>query len=123
MASETTKSPVEMRMLNGNLGATTDFWFLTNGNIPDGELVVTGQDAQVELSLTKAEGRPGAFPPVTVLGHFVSDAQPNRLARFVVAKCVAHSVIAEQAFAIFASQKGVSAEDNWLRAERELLGL
>lgn len=112
------------QMLNGNLGATTDFWFLANGNVPDHQIVLTGQDERVELDFSQAEGQPGAFPQVTVVGHFSPEsAQQDQLRRFVVGQCVSHRAIADRAFAIFASANGGSAQDNWLRAERDLLGL
>jgi hypothetical protein len=124
MTPNATEGSVEMRMLNGNLGASTDFWFLANGNVPDRQIVVVGKDDQVELGLAEAEGRPGDFPVVTVLGHFAEEvSRPDRLRRFIIARCVPHRAIAERAFAIFASPNGGTAEDNWLRAERDSLGL
>lgn len=124
MTPNATESLVEMRVLNGNLGATTDFWFLANGNVPDRQIVIVGKDEQVELDLSEAEGQPGDFPAVTVLGHFDQEvSRPHRLRRFIIARCVPHRAIAERAFAIFASQNGGAAEDNWLRAERDFLGL
>jgi hypothetical protein len=124
MTPNAIESLVEMRVLHGNLGATTDFWFLANGNVPDHQIVIVGKDERVELDLSEAEGRPGDLPAVTVLGHFDREvARPDRLRRFIIARCVPHRAIAERAFAIFASKNSGSPEDNWLRAEREALEL
>jgi hypothetical protein len=118
-----TNQPKKVQVLHGNLGATPDFLFLINGNIPNRQIVIRGQDEGTDLALSEVEGS-GAFPMVTVVGHFLEEvSSADSLCRFVVVRCVLHTAIAERAFAIFASGTGGTAEQNWLLAERDSLGL
>jgi hypothetical protein len=124
MADNVIDQSTDVRVLHGNLRATSDFWYLINGNIPNSQIVIHGQDEATDRGLTQAEGRLGAFPMITVVGHFTKEvSSSDHLRRFVVARSVPHAATAERAFAIFASGTGGTAEQNWLLAERELLGL
>jgi hypothetical protein len=65
----------------------------------------------------------------SVLGHMGErslDGIPNsslRVRSLIAKKAVLQSDIALRAFNFFQSGRGGSAVDNWLRAERELLGI
>jgi hypothetical protein len=121
MSGNVTSQPTDVRVLYGNLGATSDFWFLVNGNIPNNPTKIRGQNDKTELSFSDAKG---AFPMVTVVGHFDDEVSASDSLRyFVVTRCVPHTAIAQRAFALFASGAGGTAEQNWLLAEKDLLGL
>ena len=120
MADNVTGQSTDGRVLHGNLGATTDIFFLINGNFPNHQIGIRGQDGETELSLSEADGG-GDLPLITVVGHFLEEvSSSDPLRRFVVARFVPHTTIAERAFAIFASGTGGTAEQNWLLAERNL---
>lgn len=65
---------------------------------------------------------------VTVTGHVANDEERRRHDQLteptiVVEKIVPFELIRERAFEIFQSGSDRSAEENWLRAERELLAV
>ena len=110
-----------MQTFYGNIGATTDTYFLINGNVRS-QIALIGRDNEMNLALSEVETA-GRFPRATVLGEFADDQTSGGLPRFVVFRIAAHSAIAERAFAVFQAGSGGDAERNWLDAERQLLGL
>ncbi len=60
---------------------------------------------------------------VSVIGTMgVPESAPG-ITKLIVDKLVSHEDIANRAYEIYQSDRGAPADDNWLRAERELLGL
>jgi len=102
----TTKSKT---MDYGTLRASTDSWLLVREHV---RLLHIPFDFD-----TSIEGK-----MVSVIGRMgVPEGSPDT--RLIVEKIVLHDDIAARAQAIHKSGHGGSAEDNWLRAERELLGM
>ena len=105
----------------GNVGATTDTYFLINGNVGL-QIALIGRDDETNLTLSEVEAA-GRLPRATVLGEFADDQTSGGLRRFVISQIAAHTAIAERAFELFEAGSGATAERNWLDAERQLLGL
>ncbi|WP_206107874.1 DUF2934 domain-containing protein [Paludisphaera rhizosphaerae] len=111
-------------MFHGNLDMSTDAFFLINGTAPNHLLLLSdgtspGQEPGV---LETVNSRP--TPHVSIVGRFLTEGEVDGPGpRFVLEKFVTHESIAGRAFEIFTSSGSGSAEADWLRAERELLGL
>jgi hypothetical protein len=92
------------------------------GNIPARFLSLMASD---DVRLFEAEGETitasGALSEKTVFDERTGDEIIVPL--LVVANFARHGDIALRAFEISKSHESASAEDNWLRAENELLGL
>jgi hypothetical protein len=58
---------------------------------------------------------------VSVIGTVGEPASAPGIKKLIVDKLVSHADIAKRAYKIYQSDRGASADDNWLRAERELL--
>ena len=110
-----------MKTFYGDLGATTDTYFLINGNV-ESQIALIGRDDETNLTLSEVEAA-GRFPCVTVLGEFADAQTSGGLRRFVVSRIAAHTAIAERAFELFQARSNRTAEQNWLDAERQLLDL
>ena len=109
-----------MKTFYGNLGVTTDTYFLINGNVGS-QVALIGRDEETNLTLSEIEAA-GHFRSVTVLGEFGAQTSGD-LRRFVVSRIAAHTAIAQRAFELFQARSNRTAEQNWLDAERQLLGL
>jgi len=110
-----------MKTFYGDLGATTDTYFLINGNV-ESQIALIGRDDETNLTLSEVEAA-GRFPRVTVAGEFADAQTSGGLPRFVVFRIAAHTAIAERAFELFQERPNRTAEQNWLDAERQLLDL
>ena len=103
------------------MGATTDSYFLVNGNVPDHRVLIRGKDDVIGIGLAEAESESHSAN-VTVVGSFVEEElDRGHLRRFIVVAFVRHTSIAQRAFALSRSDESRTAQENWLRAERELL--
>jgi hypothetical protein len=60
--------------------------------------------------------------PVSVVGTMGTPPTSPSM-KLIIEKIVGHDAIARRAYDIYESGQGGAAEDNWLRAERELLGI
>ena len=58
---------------------------------------------------------------VSVIGTMGEPAGAPGITKLIVDKLVSHDDIAKRAYEIYQSGRGGSADDDWLRAERELL--
>ena len=115
------------RIFSGTFIFTTDDFLLDLDN-SQGLIDLSGDGLQAVLSQENFEEAPLKGKRVSVLGH-VGDrsltGDPNsslRVKSLIVAKLVLQSDIAVRAYYIFQSGQGGSILDNWLCAERELLG-
>jgi hypothetical protein len=59
---------------------------------------------------------------VSVIGKMGVPSSSTRT-KLIVEKIVGHEAIARRAYEIYQSSHGGTADDNWRRAERELLGI
>jgi hypothetical protein len=91
----------------GTLGASTDSWLLVREHV---QLLHIPFDFD-----TSIEGK-----KVSVVGR-MGVPEGSRHTKLIVERMVLHDDVAARAEAIDKSGQGGSAEDNWLRAERELL--
>jgi hypothetical protein len=100
--------PTEPKTIDyGTLRASSDSWLLIREHV---ELL----DIPFDFD-TSMEGK-----TVSVIGRIgVPEGSPHT--KLIVEKMVLHDDIAARAQAIHKSGHGGFAEDNWLRAERELL--
>lgn len=95
---------------HGTLGATTDSWFLMTRDqmiLVDAPFVVDVSFEGKTVSMVGSMGKPSGSPFVKLIAE----------------KIVAHESIASRAYDLYQSDPAGSADDHWLRAERELLGL
>ncbi|HEV7404501.1 MAG TPA: hypothetical protein VGO11_16285 [Chthoniobacteraceae bacterium] len=94
-----------MTTLFGEVIATTDFLVVIGGNAPHGP---------VKLVFTENQPADIEGQRVSFRGEFADE-------NFVVRKSATHERIAERAFTLSLASPFASAEENWLRAEDELL--
>ena len=59
---------------------------------------------------------------VSVIGHMGIPPSSGML-KLIVEKLASHIDIAQRAYEIFESGRGGSADENWIQAERQLLGM
>jgi hypothetical protein len=94
----------------GTLDANTDTWLLKR---PD-RFILVDAPFLVDTSLR--------HKTVSILGRMgIPDSAPG-ITKLIADKMVGHEAIAIKAFDLYRSGRGGSAQDHWLRAERELLG-
>jgi hypothetical protein len=98
--------------LYGDVGESTDSLFLINGNAPGQVKLV---EARAELQLHTLSGQ-----RVSVAGEFTGEDPHDPLQSFVVHGVTTHCQIAERAYEL-SQQSSAPPEQNWLRAETELL--
>ena len=97
-------------LAHGTLGANSDTWFLITRDqmlLVDVSFVVDSSLEGKAVSIVGTMGTPSGSPFVKLIAE----------------RIVSHEVIAARAFEIYYSDPASSADDNWLRAERELLEL
>ncbi|QHT71127.1 DUF2934 domain-containing protein [Rhodocytophaga rosea] len=99
----------------GLIQASGNNLFLSQGSIPDGKLQLVSQTKDKGFQ-GQASGYNEQF--VTVLGEYQSGDNKNK---FLVRSIASHNDIARRAYELSESG-GNSSEDNWIRAENELLG-
>jgi hypothetical protein len=100
----------------GLIQTSGDAVFLSQGSIPEGQLQLVGQEGDQEFK-GQLSGYNEQF--VTVLGEYQSQGDVNKTA-FSVYSIASHNEIARRAYEL--STAGVnSSEDNWIRAENDLL--
>lgn len=59
---------------------------------------------------------------MSVIGRMAKPLSSPRVTKLIAEKLVPHEAIAKRSCEIYEWGRGGSAEDNWFRAERELLG-
>ena len=111
---------MSMQTFYGNVGATTDTYFLINGNVGS-QIALIGRDDETNLTLSEVEAA-GRFraPPFWASLLTTNIRRPPAIR---ISQIAAHTAIAERAFELFQAGSGPTAEQNWLDAERQLLGL
>jgi hypothetical protein len=94
----------------GTLSENGDTWLL----IARDQVILVDSPSQTDLSLMGKT--------VSIIGKMgIPHGSP--FTKLIAAKIVSHDAIALRAYEIFQSGREVQADDNWFRAERELLGL
>lgn len=96
----------------GSLDSNTDTWFLRKPN----RFVLL----DVPFIFDPSSLRHNAVSVIGTMG--VPESAPG-ITKLIVDKLVSHDDIAKRAYKIYQSGRGGPTDDNWLSAERELLGL
>jgi hypothetical protein len=114
----------------GTLSSDTDDFLL---QLPEGssELFESGANLLMKVDLFAQPGIEGfvienkldQHQEVSILGHLGVDPRLGPGDHIVVERITSHDDIAVRAFEIYQSGHGQSAFDNWLSAERQLLGV
>jgi hypothetical protein len=114
----------------GTLSSDTDDFVL---QLPQGssELCEIGANLLMKVDLFMQPGieefvienRLDQHQEVSILGHLGVDPRLGPGDHIVAEKITSHDDIAVRAFEIYQSGHGQSAFDNWLSAERQLLGV
>jgi len=91
----------------GKLDATTDSWILVREQVTLLDISIPF-DTTLDRKMVSVIGRMG-IPPT------------SPFTKLIVEKIVGHAAIAKRAYEISQSSQATFANDNWLRAERELL--
>jgi len=104
-----------MSKLYGDVGATTDLYYIINGNVP-GQLKLVKEENS-GIGIHNYEGQ-----RVSVRGRFGEKGEFDKLQPFHVYSIVSHQKIAERASELSKQNGSVSSVENWLQAEEELLG-
>lgn len=94
----------------GTLGASTDTFLLSGGEHVILLDIPFSFDSSLENKTVSVIGMMGVPPSST-------------LTKLMVEKIIGHEAIAKRAYEIHQLGRGGAADENWLRAERELLGL
>jgi len=94
----------------GILDENGDTWFLRK---PD-EFILLDAPFNLDLSLQHKS--------VSVIGKMGVPPSAPGITKLLIEKLASHEDIAKRAYEIYSSGHGGSAVDDWLRAERELLG-
>ena|SRR5437763_1361455 len=100
----------EITLAYGSLEENGDTWFLMR---PDCMILL--ELALSDLSLE--------HKTVSVIGKMGIPPSAPGIEKLIVEKLVSHDEIAKQAYEIDKSGRSGSADENWFRAERELLAL
>jgi hypothetical protein len=93
----------------GILESDTDTWLLRR----PAKFILLDVPFPFDLSLVHKD--------VSAIGTMGQPPSAPGITKLLVEKLVGHEAIAVRAFEIYSSGHGGSSEDNWLRAERELL--
>jgi hypothetical protein len=99
----------ERTIAYGTLGADTDTWFLS---MREGILL---------LDVPFAFDGPRERKTVSVIGKMGVPSNSPRT-KLIVEKIIGHEAVAKRAYEIYESDDSGAADDNWFRAEHELLG-
>jgi hypothetical protein len=114
-ASQAAQEAVSATKVYGIIQASGNTISLSQGSIPEGQLKLTGP-SKAKGFQKQASGYNDQF--VTILGEFQGEGSAST---FLVRSIASHSDIARRAYELSESG-GNSSEDNWIRAENELLG-
>ena len=94
----------------GTLDENGDTWFLVQPNN------FLSLDAPFEVDERMRH------EAVSAIGHMGIPESAPGITKLIVDRIILQETIAQRAFAIFQSESRQSQADNWLQAERELLG-
>jgi hypothetical protein len=100
----------------GLIQTSGDAVFLSQGSVPEGQLRLIGQAGSQEFK-DQLSGYNEEF--VTVLGEYQPQGDVNKAA-FAVRSIASHNEIARRAYELSTAGNN-SSEDNWIRAENDLL--
>lgn len=101
----------------GEVNASGKTFFIQKGSIPEGQLQLVIDKDKKQLA-DRIPGYNGQF--VTVLGEYGKQKKTDKVPSFVVHNLTSHDEIARRAFEL-SHDNPSTVEDNWFRAENELL--
>lgn len=101
----------------GEVDASGATYFIQKGSVPEGQLQLVTDKGTAELT-DRIPTYDQQF--VTIVGEFGKKKKTDKFATFVVHNIASHDEIARRAFEL-SHDNPTSVEDNWFRAENELL--
>ncbi len=101
----------------GEVAASGSTFFIQKGSVPEGQLQLVIDKGKKQLA-DRIPGYNGQF--VTVLGAYGKAKKTDKYPTFLVQNLASHDEIARRAYDL-SHENPVTVEDNWLRAENELL--
>ena len=101
----------------GEVEASGSTFFIRKGSVPEGQLQLVIDKGKAQLA-DRIPGYNGQF--VTVLGAYGKAKKTDKYPTFLVRNLASHDEIARRAYDL-SHENPVTVEDNWLRAENELL--
>ena len=104
-------------MIFGEIAASGGIFFLAKGSVPEGQLQLVLDKGKTQLA-DRLPGYGGQF--VTVLGTYGKAKKTDKYPTFVVQNLASHDEIARRAYDL-SHENPATVDDNWLRAENELL--
>jgi membrane protein involved in colicin uptake len=116
-AKTTASAGAAATKLFGEIEASGKDFFIQNGSIPEGQMQLVLDKGKKDLT-SRLPGYAGQF--VTVLGEYGKQKKTDKFPTFVVKNLVSHNEIGHRAFEL-SHDNPTTVEDNWFRAENELL--
>lgn len=101
----------------GEVAASGSTFFIQKGSVPEGQLQLVIDKAKKQLA-DRIPGYNGQF--VTVLGEYGKAKKTDKYPTFLVHNLASHDEVARRAYDL-SHENPATVEDNWLRAENELL--
>lgn len=113
----TPKPGPSLTKIYGQIVASDNSCFLEKGSVPEGQYQLQAQKGKQDF-MSRITAYNEQF--VTLLGEFSKKGKSDKITTFIVHNIVSHNEIARHAYNL--SQGAESSEqDNWLKAENELL--
>jgi len=118
-APATAAAPESMGTIKvfGEVEVTGKDFFIRNGSVPEGQLQLVVDKGKKQIN-DRIPGYNGQF--VTVLGAYGKAKKTDKFPTFTVQNLTSHVEIAHRAFEL-SHDNPSTVEDNWFRAENELL--
>lgn len=101
----------------GEVEASGTTFFIQKGSVPEGQLQLVLDKGKKQLT-DRIPGYHGQF--VTVLGEYGKAKKTDKFPTFLVRNLASHDEIARRAYEL-SHENPAMVDDNWLRAENELL--
>jgi hypothetical protein len=101
----------------GEVEASSSTFFIRKGSVPEGQLQLVIEKGKKQLA-DRIPGYNGQF--VTVLGAYGKAKKTDKYLTFLVRNLASHDEIARRAYYL-SHENPATVDDNWLRAENELL--
>jgi hypothetical protein len=101
----------------GEVEASGSMFFIRKGSVPEGQLQLVIEKGKKQMA-DRIPGYNGQF--VTVLGAYGKAKKTDKYLTFLVRNLASHDEIARRAYYL-SHENPATVDDNWLRAENELL--
>jgi hypothetical protein len=116
-ASPSASTSASVVKVFGEVEASGSTFFIQKGSVPEGQLQLVIDKGKKQL-VDRIPGYNGQF--VTVLGEYGKAKKTDKFPTFLVRNLASHDEIARRAYDL-SHENPATVDDNWLRAENELL--